>query len=152
MTTFADLPKSPALPASPDGSMTAAQQAIDAIFPAVVANSPLRLWRPGDPIPGTGDRLLIGIATWSARDLSLLDTLSAAVAQQNTGLLIDVFNVADCPSQAAFDRYIPGVGPVFHTPVVGFWSGGRLLEKASGKAGRDLAARVVGLHATDSQP
>jgi hypothetical protein len=145
MTPFTDLAESPALPESPDGSLAARQGALDALFPAAVAHSPLRLWAPGDPVPARGDRLLIGIATWSGRDMALLDAVSQSLRDRHPPVTIEVFNVAGCASPDVFDRYVPGIGAVYHTPVVGLWSEGRLVDKASGKAGHDLIARVVGL-------
>jgi putative restriction endonuclease len=145
MTVFSDLVRSPSLQASPDGSLGQWQREVDALFPAAVSKSPFRLWSPGDPIPATGDRLLIGVATWSAQDLALLDAVSQALATRRPGLVVDVFNVAECPSPQAFERYVPGMGNVFHTPVVGLWSDGRLVDKASGKVGRELIELVGGL-------
>ena len=145
MTPFTDLIRSPALPASPDGSLADRQSAIDAFFPSVVSVSPLRLWRPGDPIEPTGRRLLLGVATWSVPDLTMLDELARALHRQPAGVVVDVFNVADVRSAGDFDRYVPGIGTVFHTPVAGLWIDGRLVAKASGKSGRDLVAEVCPL-------
>jgi hypothetical protein len=146
MTLFVDLPRSLTLPHPQAGPPSARQSEVDALFPTVVSSSPLRLWAPGDPIPPEGKRLLIGVATWSAHDMALLDAVAEAV-RVGSGLVVDVFNVADCASPAAFERYVPGIGNVFHAPVAGLWSGGRLVEKASGKAGRELIERVCGLEA-----
>jgi hypothetical protein len=150
MTVFSDLFRSPPPQASPDGSLEQWQRGVDALFSAAVSRSPFRLWSPGDPIPATGDRLLIGVATWSAHDLALLDAVSAALPTRSRGLAVDVFTVADCSSPQAFERYVPGIGNVFHTPVVGLWADGRLVETASGKRGRELIARVCGLDATQT--
>jgi hypothetical protein len=150
MTVFSNLVRSPLPQSSPDGSLEQWQKGVDVLFPSAVSRSPFRLWSPGDPIPATGDRLLIGVATWSAHDLVLLDTVSQALQTRPPGLAVDVFNVADCASPQAFERYVPGIGNVFHTPVVGLWSNGRLVEKASGKAGRELVAQVCGLDATQT--
>jgi hypothetical protein len=142
MTPFTELIRSPALPASPDGSLGDQQRAIDTLFPIVVSASPLRLWQPGDPIAPTGRRLLLGVATWSVPDVTMLDELALALLRQPSDLVVDVFNVADVRSAGDFERYVPGIGTVFHTPVVGLWIDGRLVAKASGKAGRDLVAQA----------
>jgi hypothetical protein len=149
MTPFTNLIRSTVLPAALDGSMGDRQRAIDALFPKVVSATPLRLWQPGDPIEPAGRRLVLGIATWSVPDMTMLDELARALHRQPAGLVVDVFNVADVRSAGDFDRYVPGIGPVFHTPVVGLWIDGRLVAKASGKAGRDLVAEVTafGQHA-----
>jgi hypothetical protein len=114
-------------------------------FQERVAASPFRPWSPGDPIPEAGLRLLMGVATWSAYDLRLLDLVEETPRENwPTPLVLELFNVDDCRSLDDFDRYIPGLGKVFHTPVVGLWRDGRLTEKAEGNAARDLAARLFG--------
>lgn len=79
--------------------------------------------------------------------MALLDAVSQAQQTRTPGLEFEVFNVADCTTPQAFERYVPGVGDVFHTPVAGLWSEGRLVETASGMAGRALVSRVCGLNA-----
>jgi hypothetical protein len=59
-------------------------------------------------------------------------------------LVVEVFNVADCHSMEEFERYVPGIGSVYHTPVAGLWSDGKPVEKGTGKAARDLIARLFG--------
>ncbi len=44
-----------------------------------------------------------------------------------------------------FEKYVPGIGKVFQTPVVGYWEDGLLKEKAWGKKGRDLLSEALGL-------
>jgi hypothetical protein len=88
---------------------------------------------------------LIGVVTWSAYDMKLLDAVSRVLQRPPSGLTVEVFNVADCSSPEAFDRYVPGTGRVFQTPVVGLWSDGQLVDKATGRTGRELVARVSGL-------
>src|SRR5262245_50754445 len=140
MNAFTDLFRSPS-PAE-ETSPGQRQQAIDARFPSLVAGSPFRLWRPGDPFPQAGRRLLVGVATWSALDMALLDALAEAMREPPVALTVDVFNSADVVSHAGFESYVPGISPVFHTPVVGLWSEGRLTQAASGKAGRDLLGQL----------
>jgi hypothetical protein len=147
MTTFLDLSRSLTSSGPGEVSLGPRQKDVDDRFPSVVSTSPFRLWSPGNPIPETGKRLLIGVATWSAHDMKLLDALAQALQRLPPDLTVEVFNVAGCSSAEAFDRYVPGIGKVFHTPVVGLWSEGRLVEQATGRAGRELAARVVGLDA-----
>jgi hypothetical protein len=141
MTTFLDFSRSLSLP-DPTGDSSAARTgALDAGFPALLVQHGLQLWSPGSPIPEEGTWLLIGVATWSLSDMKLLDRVSQANGWAGR---VGVFNVAGCSAPSAFEQYIPGIGPVFHTPVVGLWSDGKLKEKASGKAGRDLVGRVCG--------
>ena len=118
----------------------------DAQFRSIVPLGKLRLWSPGDPVPSEGNRLLIGVATWSPYDMKLLDAVSET---RPPHLLVDVFTVTDFVSPGSFEPYVPGIANVFHTPVVGLWFNGRLVEKASGKAGRELVTRVCGLDLSD---
>jgi hypothetical protein len=145
MTTFYDLSQALTSIGQRDGSPGLSQKDLDDRFPSVISASPFRLWSPGNPISARGKRLLIGVATWSAYDMKLLDAVSQALQRPPSGLTVEVFNVADCSSPEAFDRYVPGIGRVFHTPVVGLWSDGKLVDKATGRAGRELVARVSGL-------
>jgi hypothetical protein len=149
MTTFYHLTQALTPSGQQDGSLGPSQQDLDVRFPSVVASSPFRLWSPGKAIPAKGKRLLVGVATWSAYDMRLLDAVAQALRKQPCDLTVEVFNVADCASPQAFDRYVPGIGPVFHTPVAGLWSDGNLVEQATGKPGRELVARVSGLDAPE---
>jgi hypothetical protein len=139
------------------------------LFADRAARSPvLHPWVPGGPIPPEGRRLLIGVAHWSGYDMELLDLLEEPPSPQRfTGVLsgtgvrggmmglptvpiptrpqVDVFDVAQCRSEADFDLFIPGTGRVLQTPVVGLWVDGHLVEKASGFTGRLLVMRECGL-------
>jgi hypothetical protein len=145
MTTFSDLSQALTPSGQRDGSLGVSQKSLDDRFPSAVSTSPFRLWSPGNPIPAKGKRLLIGVATWSAYDMKLLDAVSQVPQRPPSDLTVEVFNVADCSSPEAFDRYVPGTGRVFQTPVVGPWSDGQLVDKATGRTGRELVARVSGL-------
>jgi hypothetical protein len=93
-----------------------------------------------------GSRLLIGVATYSERDLKLLDLLAELLEQREENLPhIDVFDTLDCKSQQDFDKYIPGIGKVFQTPVAGYWQDAILQDKAWGKSARDLVEKVCKL-------
>src|SRR5207249_3483682 len=81
----------------------------------------------------------------SAYGMKLLDAVSQALQTPPFDLTVEVFNVADCSPPETFDRYVPGIGHVFQTPVVGLWSEGHLVDKATGRAGRELVAGVTGL-------
>src|SRR5262249_50610849 len=108
------------------------------------ARSRLNWWRRGMQIPSQGKRLLIGVAPYSAADLQLLDATNEVLAQaRGEPIRVDVFNVLECQSMADFDSYLPGIGPVYQTPVAGLWEEGVLRETASGRAARELIARVL---------
>src|SRR5262249_41660340 len=108
MTSFSELSRTPTPPVPPDGSLAGRQRKLDELFPWVVSGGPFRRWSPGDPIPASGNRLLVGVATWSAYDMKLLDTVSGALQRPKAGLTVEVFNVADCPTPESFERYVPG--------------------------------------------
>jgi hypothetical protein len=96
--------------------------------------------------------LLIGVATYSREDLRLLDLVEEALKHQDgTGPRVDVFNTLDCRTDEDFARYVPGLGKVHQTPVVGVWEKGVLKEKAWGKPARDLVIQICGLHAPAGQ-
>jgi hypothetical protein len=117
----------------------------DRLFPATVAESRLHLWNPGDPVAHLGTRILIGVATWSGYDMRLLDVIDEALEKTNGNTpLVEVFNAGSLTSQEAFQDYIPGIGEVVQVPVVGIWHDGRIVERASGYAARDLVARMSG--------
>lgn len=116
----------------------------DRVFPDVVRQSSLRLFQPSEPMPASGIRILLGIATWSMYDLRLLDVIDTGLTQLGRkNLLVDVFNIGSL-TQEELERLIPGVGPVFHPPVLGVWRDGILLAAASGGAARDRVAQMFG--------
>ncbi|HEV3144311.1 MAG TPA: hypothetical protein VGZ47_10530 [Gemmataceae bacterium] len=103
--------------------------------------SHLRLWQPGDPVVAVPIRVLVGVATYSALDLRLLEIIDRKLeeASRNGATLhVEVFNVLECRDQADFEKYIPGIGTVFQTPVVGIWENGVLVHRATGAAARSL--------------
>lgn len=117
----------------------------DRRFPEVVARAPFRLWKPGDPILDKGERVLLGVATWSGYDMRLLDVIASRLSRPRTApIQVDLFNTADCKRGSDFKQYIPRIGEVLVTPVVGVWRDGRLEEKGTGAEGRNLVALMFG--------
>ena len=90
---------------------------------------------------GTGDKLRIGVAVWSGYDLRLLDLVNDA---HPNGIVVEVFNLDDAFATGIIEQFLPGLGTVFHSPVVGHWVGGQLVETASGYDARQLVGRVIG--------
>ena len=119
----------------------------DRLLPALLRNSPFRLWAPGDPIPQRGVFILLGIATWSGYDTLLLDMLQEAIASRDDHPVVAVFNAGILPSLEAFEAYIPGLPPPSQMPVVGVWHDGILTERAVGRFACDLVARMFGFSA-----
>ena len=108
-------------------------------FPLLLRGSHLLPWG-SVVIEFAPRRTLIGVAPgYSRPDLELLDLLNTELGRGSDAFgLVEVFDVQECSDQSDFERYVPGIAPVFHTPVVGIWENKRLVAKASGKAGRDL--------------
>jgi hypothetical protein len=136
------------------------QLAARSAFAELVESTDLRLWRPGQPIEANGRRLLIGVATYSVHDLKLLDLVQSHLTSQSQNgnvrfaagiaLSVDVFDILDCRTPDDFEKYVPGVGPVSQTPVVGLWADGELTENAFGYDGRMLIYRTCKLPAVES--
>jgi|SRR4051812_24058167 hypothetical protein len=119
----------------------------DRLFPAAVSESRLRLWKPGDPIPARGLRLLFGTATWSGYDMHLLDVIDQALAEKaHDAPTVEVFNAGNLTSVEDFEKYIPGL-EAHHTPVLGIWQDGRLVERQYGYHAGDRLARMFGTSA-----
>ncbi len=117
----------------------------DRQLPDLVAASPFRPWKPDDPIPQHGVRVLIGVATWSGYDMRLLDVIAETIARDpGKAPTVEVFNTAACKQHSDFREYIPKLGDVLQVPVVGVWRDGRLEKWGEGYAARDLAARMFG--------
>jgi hypothetical protein len=113
---------------------------------AAELNNLLRHWKPGQPIGDRPKRLLIGVATYSYHDLRLLNLVDEALTRsENSALQVDVFDTGDCQSHEDFEKYIPGIGKVYQTPVAGLWENWVLRAKAWGKPARDLVAAVCQL-------
>ena len=116
----------------------------DRLFPTVVRQSSLRLFNPDEPIPTSGTRILLGVATWMTYNLRLLDVIDTGLSQtDNKDLVIDVVNVGRV-MQEELDQLFPGIGHIFHMPVMGLWRDGILTETASGGAACDRVAKMFG--------
>jgi hypothetical protein len=100
----------------------------------------LHLWKPGDPIPLLGQRLLIGVATYSIGDLHLLDLLNSRINPVPTSPIhIDTFNVLELDHwEADIPKYIPDMKEFFQTPLMGLWVDGRLTYKGEGFAAKTM--------------
>ena len=58
---------------------------------------------------------------------------------------MDLFDTLDCRTPADVEQYFPGIGAVSHTPIVGLWVDGELVENAFGYDGRVLIYRTLEL-------
>jgi hypothetical protein len=118
----------------------AEQQAyILSALPARAREKGMRVWKLEDGIPTRGRRFLIGVTEYSRRDLNLLDGVCGTLK----GNQLDMFILSQCKSQSEIEDYVAGIGPVYHSPVVGVWEDGRLTASVSGwKKVVQLLARV----------
>jgi hypothetical protein len=134
MPTFSDLVQP--IPGVEPGPR---QELADSRFPQLAASHGFRVWRPDDPIPHTGERMLIGVATYSTLEMDLLDRLTPLVASlKPRGCVIELFNVRDVQSMADFEQFVPGIGSVYQTPIAGLWAQGLLVAKGTGAKAREL--------------
>jgi hypothetical protein len=108
------------------------------LFPNVVEDSQMEIWRPDDsPFEPHDQNVLIGVATYSLEDLKLLDEIEQRLRVRSVPEKISVFDISAFTEMGDFERHLPGIGKVFQTPVVGFWRNGQLTEPLSGAAARD---------------
>jgi hypothetical protein len=123
------------------------QRAAQHEFPAVVAKSHLHWWTLGEPAPQTGRRLLLFVATWSGIDMSILEALDYALEHGRiTDIRVDVLDFEYVKTREEFEKYIPGVGHIHHTPIFGYWIDGILTEKGCGHDALKLTSSLTGLN------
>jgi hypothetical protein len=142
------------------------QAAVERELPALVSKGPLHWLSPESPPSGAAERLVLGVAPYSKDDMRLLDLVRQAVLKECSPrrggrlqpetpgreppvapgpLRVEVFSVLACKTHQDFEKYIPGIGKVYQTPVVGYWVDGVLREKCWGAPARALVARLLGL-------
>lgn len=114
-------------------------------FPSVAATTHMSMWSPGESFPTNGNRILIGVATYSLYDLDLLDALDSQLLGNDA---VQLFEVSSCSTMDDFEKFIPGIGKVFQTPVIGFWKDGELIYHAQGALARRWARDRYGLTLT----
>ncbi len=108
-----------------------AQKRARSDFPKQVIRSRLKLRDPAKPIPDAGKRFVLGVASYSADELSMLDQLDR-VLQDRTDEVIEVFDVLNCEQMSDFEKFIPGIESVYRTPVLGVIVNGKLIARATG--------------------
>lgn len=101
-------------------------------LPKRLTASRLKLRKPDAPVSHAGKRLILGIASYSRDELSLLDQIQDSWDESAPPRSVEVFDVVDCREMSDFDRFIPGIGDVYQSPVIGVFVGGKLVESASG--------------------
>jgi hypothetical protein len=90
------------------------------------------------------DGAVVGVAFYSLPDLELLDDLAFDRHVLHSETIV-VFDVLSCKKMADFERWIPSIGPVYQTPVVGVWQDGLLVDVGVGKKAREILSNRYGL-------
>ena len=97
--------------------------------------SKFKLRKPSVPISESGKHFIIGIATYAAPELGLLDHLQESLRNGKSGMPdVEVFDVLDCKNLGDFEKFIPGINGVQRSPVMGVISDGKLIDHATGLA------------------
>ena len=110
-----------------------AQKKASSDFPKRVSQSKLTLRKASDAVPRSGKHFIIGIATYSADELNLLDQLEKSLRNSASGTPnVEVFDVLECDKMSDFERFIPGLHGVVRTPVIGVIFDGKLIDHATG--------------------
>jgi hypothetical protein len=102
-------------------------------FPTRVQKSRLKLRSPGEPVAATGKQFIIGIATYSAPELELMDKLEHFLEQTDAESIdVEVFDVLSCKTMSDFASFIPDIDGVYRTPIIGVICDGKLIDHATG--------------------
>jgi hypothetical protein len=119
------------------------------LLPGRVAESSLRWWSPDRPLPTDSCFLLVGVAVWSGYDMNMLDHLNRVVSLgANRETPVFIFDADSIAGVDQLESIISDLGMVHHTPIVGYWEDGKLVEKAIGFHGRQVVARRFHLDET----
>lgn len=106
-------------------------------LPDVFLDSEITIWSAETSTPRSGRRTLIGIAPYSLADLQLLDAVAESLSKGHAKQeRVEVFNILSCADQNDIDQWVPGIGKIYQTPVVGMWNDGQMIYKASGVEAR----------------
>lgn len=114
-------------------------------FPQAVEESHLVLWKPGDPVPSVGRRLLLGVApAWNRYDLILLDVMESQLSAGSTSdVTVQVFDADQCRTPEEVAAVVPGLKNPAGYPLLSVWSDGRHLESHCGYAARQRVFDIL---------
>ena len=100
-----------------------------------VAGSCLHKWTTGMNPCDAATRILIGLAPpYSDLDIDLAETMMFE-APKHPEIHVDVFDVSGLDS-ADLQQYIPRLGRIYHTPIVGLWKNVKSFNGPMGFAAR----------------
>ena len=120
------------------------QREVDGEFWMAIEASRTRRWRKGDAVLEAGRRMMVGLASYSRQDVELAQEIIDFQPREDSGVsVIELFNVLDVHEMRDFEQYIPGIGAVYQTPVVGLWEDGVLVRTAQGLSGQRLVHDLI---------
>jgi hypothetical protein len=127
--------------------MVALQESARSRFWDEIGRLGIKRWRPGEPFVTTGTRILLGVGpAYSRPDLALVESIVKRLKENpQSDLTIELFDILDVPDMRSMGDFVPGIGNVYHTPVIGVWRNGTLEEKGSGHIATKIAVRVFSL-------
>jgi len=113
---------------------------IEAGLVDALRTSNLHYWRPGDSIPNSGRRVLIGALVFSPGDMRVLDVLDTTLPKQREEIVdrLDVFSLSEVPEAEGLRSYFPGFEGRTLSPLVGVWIDGVKEEYACGRRAYDV--------------
>ncbi len=82
----------------------------------------------------TPHKMVVGVASYSLSELRMLDQLRERM-RIHEGLSqtsVVVFDVLNCLTEDDFEKFVPGIGRVLQTPVIGYWIHGVVIKLATG--------------------
>lgn len=128
-----------------DGSPVDQQNYVRSVLPERVRSAGFKISDMRSSAQERGRRVLIGVSYFSMYDMQLLDAIRNS-AKKDT---VEIFMVGECQSQSQIEAFIPGITPVFQSPVVGIWDSETLIAKAWGWQGRQLLVAEGVINAND---
>jgi hypothetical protein len=119
---------------------------ISSRLPEVLRETKISMWDPQRAAPQSGRLILIGLAPYALLDLRLLGALTERLAHVNAReQRLEVFDILECKNMDDLEKRIPDIGKVYHSPILGIWDDGALVQRASGAQARDLMVEYFNL-------
>jgi hypothetical protein len=100
-------------------------------FASLVSGSRFDRRSKADPI-ADGRLIILGTASYSRKDLSLLDEIDNAHSRWQQAWTIAVFDVTECKSPADMQAYLPQDSVPPQSPMLQVWESGILRQSAHG--------------------
>ena len=103
-------------------------------FPILVQTSHLRERLKDKPLSNasTGQKVILGVATYSRDELELLDNLEQSHLDWESSTEISVFDITECKNSCDLRKYLLQDMTNVQTPVVVIWNDGRMVGTQTG--------------------